>query len=177
MRAAHERWRAQTPVWFGVLVGVVLTTAAVAALTPDFWHQVWVLQSEQRTDASARLFFTIWLTNFSLCVAPLFVGAVVHAARRGGATRGRMALLVAATVLQMRNPIAIGSVGGLDPQWLAAAAPWWLMELGAMAIALGAMWRAWATTAHRSARRLLTVATMRAAGLLLVASAVELALT
>ena len=164
-------------MWFAVLVGVVFASAVVAALSPGFWHQVWELQSEQRTDASGRLFFTIWLTNFSLCVAPLFVGAVVHAARRGGATRGRMALLVAATVLQMRNPIAIGTVGGLDPQWLAAAAPWWLMELGAMAIALGAMWRAWETTDHRRARGLLTVATMRAAGFLLIASAVELALT
>ena len=167
----------RTAVWWGVLVGVVAATAVVAALTPGFWHQVWVVQPDQRTDASTRLFFTIWLTNFSLCIAPLFVGAVVHAARRGGATRGRGVLLVAATGLQMRNPIAIGSVGGLDPHWLAAAAPWWLMELGAMAIALGAMWRAWAITDYRGARALLTVATVRAACLLLVASAVELALT
>ena len=169
--------RTSAAFWLAAFVAVVAVMAAVAAAWPGFWQQVWLVEPHQRTDASSQLAFQIWLHNFSLCIGPLFLGAVAHAARRGGSVRGRGALLIVVSVVQVRNPIAIGTVGGLDPRWLLVASPWWLLELTAMAVALAAMWRAWATTEHAAAARLLGRAVVQIGCLLVVASGVELALT
>lgn len=169
--------RTNAAFWMVALLAVVAVMAAVAAIWPAFWHQVWLVQPDQQTNASSELAFRIWVHNFGYCIGPIFLGAVAHAARRGGSVRGRSALLVAATIVQFRNPIAIGTVGGLDPHWLLASSAWWLLELSAMAIALSAMWRAWQTNVHAEAARVLGRAVIQTGCILVVASVIELALT
>jgi hypothetical protein len=161
-----------------MLVGAVGVVSAVVAVLPaQWWDSVLVVHADQRTDASPALVVGLWLHNFFFCACVLFVGAVAHAARAGGVARGCLVLLMVATVLQFRMALAFGVVGGLDPSWLVKAAPWWLLETAAMAIAITAMWSAWATQSRDIAARQLGVAVLQIGVVLLVASVVEVALT
>jgi hypothetical protein len=175
---ARALWHPQTsaPVWLGAMVGLIFVVAiVVVALAPRSW-QSWIV-ADQQTDASVAMIVTVWLHNFALCAVLLLVGAGAHASRRNGHVRGTRALLVVATVLQVRHAAAIGLVGGLDPRWLLQASAWWVLEFAALAIAAAAMWRAWDNADSAAAARILSHAVLVAGVILVCASVVEIAAT
>ena len=177
-RASGRPWRSRPGVWLALLLGALGAVAILtAALPARWWDTVLVVHPEQQTDGSPALVVEIWWHNFWRCSALLLIGAIAHAARAGGSSRGARVLLVVATVVQFRIPLVFGVVGGLDRGWLLAAAAWWLLELAAVALALGAMWSAWATTSRDVAARRLSVGVLAIGVVLLVASVLEVALT
>ncbi len=153
----------------------LLVAAAVAVLAPASWEGL--INDEQATDGSVQLVAAVWLYNFVLAAAPGLAGAAAVVARRDGHRRLGLVVLVAATALQLRHPLAVGLVGGLDPLWLLESAPWWLLEFAAVTVVCAAAWRAWEIADTPVAGRVLTRALVIAGVILAAAAVVEVALT
>ena len=168
--------RSRATAWFGAMAALTLiVAAAVALLAPASWGGL--VNQEQTTDGSVALVAAVWLYNFVLAAAPALAGAAAVVARRDGHRRLGFAVLVAATLLQIRHPLAVGVVGGLDPVWLLEAAPWWLLEFAAVTVVCAAAWRAWEIPDTPAGGRVLTRALLVAGVLLAIAAIVEVALT
>ena len=73
--------------------------------------------------------------------------------------------------------LVIGLVGGLDPKWLAQAAPWWILEVTALGACCAAGWRAFRMVEPLAASRQLAHALTFACATLGAAALVEVALT
>jgi hypothetical protein len=149
--------------------------AVVAVVAPPAWDSL--ILAEQRTDGSLGMIAAVWCNNFLLSAGPALVGAAAHVSRRNGHRRLGLWVLIVATALQLRNPLLVGFVGGLDPQWLLQASPWWVLEFVAMTLVCAAAWRAWDTGDGRAAGRVLSRALVLAGAILLCASVVEISLT
>ena len=159
-----------------VAIAVVLVAAvSVWALAPASWQSLIV--DEQRTDATALTVISIWANNVLICCLPLLGGVFAHRlvdrGRRGWA---RLVIAVAAVGVT-RSLLVIGLVGGLDPRWLAQAAPWWILEVTALGACCAAGWRAFRNVEPVSASRQLAHALTFACATLGAAALVEVALT
>jgi hypothetical protein len=159
-----------------VALAIVLVVAlAVWALAPASWQSLIV--DERRTDASALTVISIWANNLLICCLPVlarvFALRLVDRGRRGWA---RVVIAVAA-LGAARSLLVIGLVGGLDPSWLANAAAWWILEVGALGACCAAGWRAFRNAEPVSASRQLAHALTFACAVLAFAAVVEVALT
>ena len=159
-----------------IAIAIVLATAvSVWALAPASWQSLIV--DEQRTDATALTVISIWANNVLICCLPLLGGVFAHrlvnSDRRGWA---RLVIAVAAVGVT-RSLLIIGLVGGLDPRWLAQAAPWWILEVTALGACCAAGWRAFRSVEPVSASRQLAHALTFACATLGAAALVEVALT
>lgn len=157
-------------------VAIVLVTAlGVWALAPASLQSLIV--DEQRTDATALTVISIWANNLLICCLPLLGGVFAHRlvdrGRRGWA---RLVIAVAAVGVT-RSLLVIGLVGGLDPRWLAQAAPWWILEVTALGACCAAGWRAFRNVEPMAASRQLAHALIFACATLGAAALVEVALT
>lgn len=160
----------------GTAIAIALVAAlAVWALAPASWRSL--IADQQRTDATAMTVISIWANNLLVCCLPLLAGVFAHrladSERRGWA---RVVIAVAA-LGAARSLLLIGLVGGLDPRWLARAAPWWILEASALGACCGAGWRAFRNSEPVSASRQLAHALTFACAVLGVAAVVEVALT
>jgi uncharacterized membrane protein YhaH (DUF805 family) len=159
-----------------VAIAIVLVAAvSVWALAPASWQSLIV--DEQRTDASALTVISLWANNVLICCLPLLGGVFAHRlvdrGRRGWA---RLVIAVAAVGVT-RSLLVIGLVGGLDPKWLAQAAPWWILEVTALGACCAAGWRAFRNVEPLAASRQLAHALTFACTMLGAAALVEVALT
>jgi len=166
--AAAARWAA------GAVAIVLATALLVWLVAPDSWQRL--IRDTQDTDATVAQWLSIWLTNFVICAVPLLAGAL---AQRDRATRPRRtrALIAVTALIVLRSLVTIGLVGGLDPSWLLAAAPWWLLEAGCLGTAVGAGRLARDSSDGEQVIAQLTVTAVAIAGALAVAALVEVALT
>ena len=159
-----------------VAIAIVLVAAvSVWALAPATWQSLIV--DEQRTDATPLTVISIWANNVLICCLPLLGGVFAHRlvdrGRRGWA---RLVIAVAAVGVT-RSLLVIGLVGGLDPRWLAQAAPWWILEVTALSACCAAGWRAFRVVEPVAASRQLAHALTFACATLGAAALVEVALT
>ena len=159
-----------------VALAIVLVAAvSVCALAPASWQSVIV--DEQRTDATALTVISIWANNVLICCLPLIGGVFAHRlVERGRRGWARLVIAVAAVGVT-RSLLAIGLVGGLDPRWLAQAAPWWILEVAALGACCAAGWRAFRNVEPVSASRQLAHALTFACATLGAAALIEVALT
>jgi hypothetical protein len=116
--------------WAALVAAVLAVAALVALVAPG-----WLGEGERALANDPLLALDIFTNNLLLCLVPLLGGWLaagqLRAGRRG--TAGLLAALAGAPVI--RSLATIGAVGGADPGWLLAAAPWWALELAALAAA------------------------------------------
>lgn len=170
-RSSSGRW------WFAMLVATTCSVAVVIWLTaPEGWQSM--IAAEQRTDGTIATAMVIWISNFVVVAAvPLIVASVAFSSRLEGHRRWALCLVLFVTVTELRNPVAIGFVGGLDPAWLAGASLWWAFELMAIAITCAAAWKTWPMTDREEALGVIRRAIVQSGTILAVSAVVEVALT
>lgn len=159
-----------------VAIAVVLVAAlSVWVLAPASWQSLIV--DQQRTEATALTVISIWANNVLICCLPLLAGVFAHRlVSRGRRGWARLVIAVAAVGVT-RSLLVIGLVGGLDPRWLAQAAPWWILEVTALGACCAAGWRAFRMVEPVSASRQLAHALTFACATLGAAALVEVAST
>ena len=162
---------------FAVVAMAVVLVAAVSvwALAPASWQSLIV--DEQRTNATALTVISIWANNVLICCLPLLGGVFAHRLVGRGRRGWARVVIAIAAVGVTRSLLVIGLVGGLDPQWLAQAAPWWILEVTALGACYAAGWRAFRNVEPVSASRQLAHALTFACATLGAAALVEVALT
>ena len=159
----------------GAIAIVLVAAVSLWALAPASWQSLIV--DEQRTDATALTVISIWANNVLICCLPVLAGVFAHRLVDRG-RRGWARLVIAVAALGVtRSLLVIGLVGGLDPSWLANAAAWWILEVGALGACCAAGWRAFRNAEPVSASRQLAHALTFACATLGAAAVVEVALT
>jgi hypothetical protein len=117
--------------WAAFATAVVAVAAVVHLAAPGWLGEA----GERPLPDRPLLVLDIFLNNLLLALVPL-LGCWLAA---GHLTAGRRVVagvfLVLSAVILARSLVTIGAVGGADPGWLADAARWWLLEVGALAIA------------------------------------------
>lgn len=176
--AASARLEERPPSWIQLATTWALFAAVVLALAVAVHLAVpgWLGDSgERELPDRPMLMLDIFVNNLLLALVPLFGGWLAA----GHLTAGRWPVagvfLLLPAVIVARSLVTVGAVGGGDPGWLADAARWWLLEIGALAVsARTGLWLA----RHPRLRDEHGPAAMRralaaAVGALLIAAAVE----
>ena len=121
-------------MWAGLTAVVLASAAITAAVAPDW------LDDPARELPNDPLFMAeVFTRNLLLAaVIPLLGGWLAAWQRLEGRRVGAAVFVVLPGVIIARSLLTLGAVGGSDPQWLAGASRWWLLELAAMAAAASA---------------------------------------
>ncbi len=132
--ASHEgeppSWRALATSWAAFVAATLLVAATVALVAPD------LLDGETfELPDRPSLVVAIFVNNLLLALAPLLGGWVAAWHRLAGRRVLAWAFVVIPVLTVARSLATIGAVGGSDGAWLAEAARWAVLELGALAVA------------------------------------------
>ena len=95
----------------------------------------WLPDDERELPDRPLLMLDIFVNNLLLALVPLLGGWLAAGHLNAGRRRLAAAFLLVPAVIVARSLVTIGAVGGSDPGWLADAARWWLLEVGALAVA------------------------------------------
>jgi len=129
--ARPPSWSQLATTW-ALFDALVLAVAVAVRLTVPGWlgHA-----GELELPDRPLLMLDIFVNNLLLAVIPLFGGwlAAGHLSAGRRAIAGVFLLLPAVVIA--RSLVTIGAVGGADPDWLAESIRWWLLEVGALAVA------------------------------------------
>lgn len=185
-RLTHGPWWArERPDHDIVLAGAAFTAAANAvviavallvwALAPASWQSL--IADKQHTDATALTVVSLWANNLIICCLPVLAGVFAHRLIASDRSRWARIVIAIAAVAAVRSLVIIGLVGGLDPGWLARAAPWWILETTALAACCAAGWLAFRNTDSDLASHRLAYALTFACASLGIAAVIEVALT
>ena len=121
-------WGPLAATW-AVLVASVLAIAGVVALVlPD-----WLDGETRELPDSALLIADVLTNNLLIALLPLLGGWLAAGYSLAGHRLLAGLFVLAPALIVGRSLVTIGAVGGADPAWLAGAARWWLLELGALA--------------------------------------------
>jgi hypothetical protein len=137
-RLAQTGLDEQPPSWaqlataWALFAAVVLTVAAaVHGIAPGWLGDSGIRELPDR----ALLVLDIFVNNLLLAVVPLLGGWLAAGHRIAGRGVVAGAFLLFPALIVARSLATIGAVGGGDPSWLADSARWWLLEVGALAVA------------------------------------------
>jgi hypothetical protein len=131
VEVAPPSWTQLGRTWAGFVAVVVVVAALVHAAAPH-----WLGESgERRLPDRPLLVLDIFFNNLLLAFVPLFGGWLAAGHARAGRRLIAAAFLLAPALIVARSLVTIGAVGGGDPAWLADATRWWLLEVGALAVA------------------------------------------
>lgn len=95
----------------------------------------WLPDDERELPDRPLLMLDILVNNLLLALVPLLGGWLAAGHVNAGRRLLAGAFLLVPAVIVARSLCTIGAVGGSDPGWLADAARWWLLEVGALAVA------------------------------------------
>jgi hypothetical protein len=124
-------WTQLAATW-AAFAGVVLAVAvAVRLAMPGWLGDSGVRQLPDR----ALLVLDIFVNNLLIALVPLFGGWLAAGHLNAGRRLVAGVFLLLPAVVVGRSLITVGAVGGGDPGWLADSARWWLLEVGALAVA------------------------------------------
>jgi hypothetical protein len=123
-------WAQLGTTWFGFVAIVLIVAAAVHAVAPD-----WLGDGERELPDRALLIVDIFVNNLLIAALPVLGGWLAAGHLVAGRTVVALLLLLAPGAVVARSLVTVGAVGGADPLWLADAARWWLLEIGALAVA------------------------------------------
>jgi len=118
---------------WAVFAAVVLAVAVAVRLAMPGWlgdSGVSELPDEP------LLALDIFVNNLLIALVPLFGGWLAAGHLSGGRRVAAIPFLLLPAVIVTRSLATIGAVGGGDPRWLAHAARWWILEVGALAISV-----------------------------------------
>jgi hypothetical protein len=137
IRAATTRASMRQPSWsqlvrtWALFAAVVLAVAAAVRLTAPGWLGD---SGERELPDQLSLVLDILVNNLLLALVPLFGGWLAAGHLRAGRRFVAAVFLALPTIVVARSLVTIGAVGGADPLWLADAARWWVLEVGALAV-------------------------------------------
>jgi hypothetical protein len=130
LEAAPPSWGQLAATWAAFAAAVVAMAGVVHLAAPG-----WLPDDERELPDRPLLMLDIFTNNLLLALVPLLGGWLaaghLHARRR----RLAAVFVLVPAVIVARSLATIGAVGGSDPDWLADAARWWLLEVGALAVA------------------------------------------
>jgi hypothetical protein len=133
IRTANEgapSWTHLARTWT-ILAAAVLGVAVAVRLTIPGWLGD---SGERELPDEPLLMLDIFVNNLLLALVPLFGGWLAAGHLIAGRRIVAHVFLVLAAVVVARSLVTIGAVGGADPPWLADAARWWVLEVGALAV-------------------------------------------
>ena len=124
-------WATMALMWAALTAVVVASAAITAVVAPD-----WLDDPVRELPNDPLLMAEVFTRNLLLAaVIPLLGGWLAAWHRLEGRRVAAAIFVVLPGVIIARSLLTVGAVGGSDPQWLAAASRWWLLELAAMAAA------------------------------------------
>ena len=123
-------WTQLATTW-ALFCALVLTIAAAVHVAAPGWLGD---SGERELPDRPLLVLDIFVNNLLLALVPLFGGWLAAGHLSAGRRLVARLFLVLPAVIVARSLATIGAVGGGDPAWLADAARWWLLEVGALAI-------------------------------------------
>jgi hypothetical protein len=117
--------------WALFVAAVLVVTVTVRLVVPGWLGNL----GERELPDRPLLILDIFVNNLLLAFVPLFGGWLAAGHLRAGRRVVAGVLLLLPAVVIGRSLVTIGAVGGGDPDWLADATRWWLLEVGALAVA------------------------------------------
>jgi hypothetical protein len=129
-KEGRPSWTQLAHTWT-IFAAVVLGVAVAVRLTFPGWLGD---SGERELPDQPLLMLDIFVNNLLLALVPLFGGWLAAGHLSAGRWIVAHAFLVLAAVVVARSLVTIGAVGGADPRWLADAARWWVLEVGALAV-------------------------------------------
>ena len=136
--AAIERVDQRPPSWtqlaatWAAFAGVVLAVAVAVRLAMPGWLGD---SGVRELPDGALLVLDIFVNNLLIALVPLFGGWLAAGHLNAGRRLVAGVFLVLPALVVGRSLVTVGAVGGGDPGWLVDSARWWLLEVGALAVA------------------------------------------
>jgi hypothetical protein len=123
-------WIQLATTWALFAAAVIAVAAAVHLAVPGWLGDSRVRELPDRP----LLMLDIFFNNLLLALVPLFGGWLAAGHLSAGHRLVASVFLLLPALIVARSLVTVGAVGGGDPRWLANAARWWLLEVGALAV-------------------------------------------
>jgi hypothetical protein len=123
-------WGQLAATWAAFAATVLAVAGVVHLAAPG-----WLPDGERELPDRVQLMLDIFVNNLLLALVPLLGGWLAAGHLLAGRRLVAALFAVVPAVIVARSLITVGAVGGADPGWLADAARWWLLEVGALAVA------------------------------------------
>lgn len=122
-------WIQLATTWALFAAAVIAVAAAIHLAVPGWLGDSRVCELPDR----ALLMLDIFFNNLLLALVPLFGGWLAAGYLTAGRRLVAGLFLFLPGLIVARSLVTVGAVGGGDPRWLADAARWWVLEVGALA--------------------------------------------
>jgi hypothetical protein len=123
-------WIQLAATWTLFAATVLAVALAVQLAVPGWLGDSGVRELPDRPVLMLDIFFN----NLLLALVPLFGGWLAAGHLSAGHRLVASVFLLLPALIVARSLVTVGAVGGGDPRWLANAARWWLLEVGALAV-------------------------------------------